>query len=264
MKKTLIALAVAASAAVSGSAMAAAGVWTESSTGDTFNISGSLKPAANVTPWMVMVSGPLDMGQVDIKEGRSEVTVQSKADTGILGIRVNTTKYPAKKFNGAPSIAPRISIASIKASEFSASKVPLSVPLKDATSGADIGTFNTKLAATAMISFSNHADKKTVVAYSQDGASAFAGGIPDAFANVANVDYAVRFFSDIRDYFDTQGGDGSFSVGWSSDLVNPTVTYSAYYGAGILSGEDITLQLNDPVNADISWKAEVPVTISYS
>ena len=51
MKKTLIALAVAASAAVSGSAMA----WTANGTGGSVDMGGTLIPEGKVTPWEVKV-----------------------------------------------------------------------------------------------------------------------------------------------------------------------------------------------------------------
>ncbi|HEI3186174.1 TPA: hypothetical protein SI321_005057, partial [Escherichia coli] len=51
MKKTLIALAVAASAAVSGSAMA----WTANGTGGSVELGGTLNPVEKVTPWEVKV-----------------------------------------------------------------------------------------------------------------------------------------------------------------------------------------------------------------
>ncbi|ENK8257946.1 hypothetical protein AB4C84_004676, partial [Escherichia coli] len=47
MKKTLIALAVAASAAVSGSAMA----WTANGTGGSVDLGGTLTPVTKATPW---------------------------------------------------------------------------------------------------------------------------------------------------------------------------------------------------------------------
>ena len=53
MKKTLIALAVAASAVVSGSAMAAG--WEQNGTGGSVDLGGTLTPVEKATPWEVKV-----------------------------------------------------------------------------------------------------------------------------------------------------------------------------------------------------------------
>ncbi len=74
MKKTLIALAVAASAVVSGSAMAA---WTANGGGGQVEIGGSLTPVTKATPWETAVGAAVTNlnGQVQKNDTKLEITV---------------------------------------------------------------------------------------------------------------------------------------------------------------------------------------------
>ncbi|EJN2318881.1 hypothetical protein NPL52_004738, partial [Escherichia coli] len=71
MKKTLIALAVAASAAVSGSAMA----WTANGTGGSVDLGGTLTPVEKVTPWEVKVGDAVTGLDAQIQKGQKVVDV---------------------------------------------------------------------------------------------------------------------------------------------------------------------------------------------
>ncbi|ENM7303529.1 hypothetical protein AB8N91_004958, partial [Escherichia coli] len=76
MKKTLIALAVATSAVVSGSAMA----WTAGGNGGSVEIGGTLTPETVVLPWEVKTGSNIADLNAKIKKGQSEVDiVASKA-----------------------------------------------------------------------------------------------------------------------------------------------------------------------------------------
>lgn len=66
MKKTLIALAVAASAAVSGSAMA----WEQNGTGGSVSLSGTVDVLQPTTPWEVQVGGNVNDLNTQISQER--------------------------------------------------------------------------------------------------------------------------------------------------------------------------------------------------
>ncbi|EGJ4498914.1 hypothetical protein INB87_004741, partial [Escherichia coli] len=70
MKKTLIALAVAASAAVSGSAMA----WTANGTGNSVELGGTLTPVEKVSPWEVKTGDAVTGLDAPIQKGQKIVT----------------------------------------------------------------------------------------------------------------------------------------------------------------------------------------------
>ncbi|ECB6686849.1 hypothetical protein E0V17_24080, partial [Salmonella enterica subsp. enterica serovar Poona] len=83
MKKTLIALAVAASAVVSGSAMA----WTVNGGGGSVEIGGSLTPVTKSTPWETAVGAAVTNlnGQVQKNDTKLEISVPNTLP--ILAIR---------------------------------------------------------------------------------------------------------------------------------------------------------------------------------
>lgn len=83
MKKTLIALAVAASAVVSGSAMA----WTENGTGGAIDLWGILTPVEKVTPWEVKVGDAVSGLDAQIQKGQKEVSITVNKAIPVLGIR---------------------------------------------------------------------------------------------------------------------------------------------------------------------------------
>ena len=76
MKKTLIALSVAASPVVSGSSMAAVGEWTPGSEGGSFEMSGTLVVTGTSTnPWEVKVGPNVTNLDGKINQGDSEVKI---------------------------------------------------------------------------------------------------------------------------------------------------------------------------------------------
>ena len=101
MKKTLIAMTVAASAVVSGSAMA--GSWQASGSGGTFEMSGTLTPEF-VTPWEVYVGDAVTGLDTTVKFGDTSVDITTSKAIPILGIRTQTTTA----FAGGVGLSPVI------------------------------------------------------------------------------------------------------------------------------------------------------------
>lgn len=98
MKKTLIALAVAASAAVSGSAMA----WTANGSGGSVNLGGALTPVEKLTPWEVKVGAAVNGLNGSIQKGATTVEIPANQNIPVLAIRNNAV------FNGQSGIVPAI------------------------------------------------------------------------------------------------------------------------------------------------------------
>ncbi|EES4634805.1 TPA: hypothetical protein ACGTEY_004660, partial [Shigella sonnei] len=131
MKKTLIALAVAASAAVSGSAMA----WTANGTGGSVDMGGILSPAHKVTPWEVKVGDAVKGLDAKIEKGQKTVEISLKSAIPLLGIRTQTSEV----FHGQEGITPQISYGSaIDVHSFKEGMAPLTLEVKD-SKGAKIG-----------------------------------------------------------------------------------------------------------------------------
>ncbi|HCH7319692.1 hypothetical protein [Escherichia coli] len=101
-------------------------------------------------------------------------------------------------------------------------------------------------------------------AYGVSGRDVFGGGIPSDSSKVSPNchDIAVSLLSDIADKFDSQGYDIN-----GFDFITAArkgTSYSGYYASGIVQNSAIKIALNQPAGDDvITWKASLPVTITY-
>ncbi|MEQ4855033.1 hypothetical protein ABN112_24010, partial [Escherichia coli] len=266
MKKTLIALAVAASAAVSGSAMAA--TWTPNLAGvNNFELGGTLTPKANVTPWEAMIGDAVKNLDSDIKKGQSKVTMLTKSAIPVLGIRtVSNTAFVADMYQSA---TPNIDYGTaVDLGATVDSKAPLTLEVKDSTTDLPIGTLRTSLYVAAMQAYTNQTSSKSGMnPLIGEAGGLFEGGLPTQSAAIGDVNQVMPTLDAISPEFgvnfdkrgqSTVGNPGKGTIGGSNIL------YSAYYGSGIKAGESIVINLTQPIGATaITWKATLPITISY-
>lgn len=255
MKKTLIALAVAASAAVSGSAMA----WEANGSGGSVNIGGSLTPAENITPWEVKTGAAVTGLDADITKGQSVINIAVDQAIPVLGIRTHTNQ----PFQGQPGISPQIDYGNaVNVDAFENGRAPVTLEVKDNTN-AKIGTLTTSLGASALVSIKgpwsgyNHN-------YSEKAGQGFFGGLPKNKAQTPDENIAVNVMPEVADHYTSQGV-GYSEVGVATPFTNTKATYSGYYGAGIERGKVIKITLDQAASGDapIQWKASLPVTVSY-
>ncbi len=265
MKKTLIALAVAASAAVSGSVMA----WTQNGTGGSVDFGGTLNPKELVTPWEVKVGDGVNDLNALIKKGQSSVDVVVNKSILALGIRTVSNKA----FMAQSGISPQIDFKNaINLDGFENGVTTLTLAVKDGASNDEIGTltapFNTG-AVGSITGATDFADRYTYMSAnaSSGGNRGFTGGLATEWSKINKAPLTVlnTLSADIMANFDAQGmsfGNGGLSTSFYSDS---SVKYSAAYGAGILANDTIKISLNEAVTGDveIAWKAELPVTVSY-
>ncbi len=256
MKKTLIALAVAASAAVSGSAMA----WTANGTGGSVDLGGTLTLVTKVTPWEVKVGDAVTGLDGQIQKGQKVVNITVNKAIPVLGIR--TVEKTA--FRGQPGIAPQIDYqGAINIDEFKSNVATLTIDVKSSVDSGKIGTLSAPLLAVAEYSVNGpKAHNRYNVIASSEG-QAFFGGLPkDSSAsgkgwNASDLDPGFNV------NYDTQG------VQWAgygtNTFANTEHTYSGYYGSGIKSGQTIQITLDQAASGDapIQWKASLPVTVTY-
>ncbi|MFL4558354.1 hypothetical protein ACH19I_17450 [Yersinia kristensenii] len=259
MKKTLIALAVAASAAVSGSAMA----WTANGIGGSVDLGGTLTPADVVTPWEVKVGVAVNGLDAEIRKGKTEVDIPVKKAIPVLGIRtINTTA-----FTGQLGIVPHINYGgAVNVSGFKGGVTTVTLDIAG-NDGAKIGKMSADFLAAAGISRSGQ-DNDSYSAYAYE-ARGFTGGLGNAsekvLPNLAEVLNRVNALdSEISANFDKQGQKDHGTWRASSFNLNNS-KYSAFYGSGIEQGKTIKITLDQAVSGDapIQWKASLPVTISY-
>ncbi|HBB6736699.1 TPA: fimbrial protein [Salmonella enterica] len=260
MKKTLIALAVAASATVSGSVMA----WDVSGSGNPVVLSGLLTPQDNTTPWEVAIGPAVTTLNADIKKGQKDVYIITENAIPVLGIR--TVK--AEAFQGQPGIAPQINYGgAVDVDNFAEGVTTLTLDVKN-TAGVKIGTVTSSFFAGAGVSRLSTLDEKTRDVYSAWAEGAFEGGlatnsdgIVKGIGNVLNRVSALA--PEIVANFNQQYAS-DVSHWRSTDFSSETTMFSAFYGSGIEEGKSIRITLEQPAGSDaIDWKADLPITVSY-
>ncbi|WP_105465520.1 fimbrial protein [Escherichia coli] len=261
MKKTLIALAVAASAAVSGSAMA----WTANGTGGSVDLGGTLTPVEKVTPWEVKVGAAVNDLAGVIKQGSTIADVQVNTTIPVLGIRTVSNSG----FVGGEGLNPQISYGN--AVDFAASEngvAPVTLTVKNADDQSEIGKLTTSMDVVARIAWKNAdgSNSQNFNVYATDAGQTFYGGVGGSSAAVsssASVSDANTLFSGVTDNYTDFGGE---DIGvWGENTVdNAHITYSGVYASAVKAGSVIKLTLNSPADVDaINWTAQLPVTVSY-
>lgn len=259
MKKTLIALAVAASAAVSGSAMA----WTANGTGDSVVLGGTLTPADVVTPWEVKVGAAVNGLDADIRKGDTKVDISVTNAIPVLGIRTQS----AEAFQGQAGISPQIDYHGVV--DFSRNEwgnAPVTLEVFDNSSNK-IGSLQTILTTAAVYSSRGGEDHLQyggmVATVSGDS---FFGGIGD-FSSALGYSDSVAELSALSNEFLAKytKQDATYEVGSTQRFSNVNYTYSAAYGSGIKQGRALKITLDRAATDDapIQWKASLPVTVSY-
>ena len=257
MKKTLIALAVAASAAVSGSAMA----WTANGTGGSVDLGGTLTPADVVTPWEVKTGDAVTGLDAQIKKGQKTVDIAVNKAIPVLGIRTQTTQA----FQGQPGISPQISYDNaVDIDHFENGVTTLTLEVKD-VNDAKIGSMSVPFSAAGARSYYS-ADNINAVSsrnlYATQKGEAFFGGVGKSSSAIASDAKALVTAIDADIVAKYNGGavTGSLTDNFSGD-----VFYNGFYGSGIESGKSIKITLDQAAVGDtpIQWKASLPVTVSY-
>lgn len=262
MKKTLIALAVAASAVVSGSVSATG--WTQNGNGFPFEISGTLTVVEKVTPWEVKIGDAMNNMDVPVERGSSLIYIPVGKDSLILAIR------PKEKvaFSGeTPNITPQIEFGgAVDMTSFKDGRSTFSVDVTDPRGqriGKMVAIFES--AAEASRYKTNDSSSGKFNMYASEAGQFFYGGLGQSAESIATncYDVAMRYQSNVIFYYDDQGLYGAVTK--NSFAPENGKTYSGYYTAGIPAGDSILINLDKPVAGDeaITWKASLPVTVTY-
>ncbi|EHR8280863.1 hypothetical protein KUR45_001717 [Escherichia coli] len=258
MKKTLIALAVAASAAVSGSAMA----WTANGTGGSVDLGGTLTPADVVTPWEVATGDAVSGLDALIKKGDKKVEITVNKAIPVLGIRT----ISSEAFQGQPGISPQISFGgAIDFTKFNNGVTELSAEVRNKT-GTKIGSLVAPLSAAAAANWTNASGGQKYRVIASTAGDAFYGGVAtDASGLAVSSGVLVNDVFPEAAYHYTEQGIVYWSAAAVEKFADTASKYSAYYGSGIASGSVLKIILDSPVTADtdIAWNASLPVTVSY-
>ena len=260
MKKTLIALTVAASAAISGSAMA----WTPNGNGGSVQLSGMLTPDVKVTPWEVKVGDAVKGLDAKINKGQKTVDIAVTKTIPILGIRTQATKA----FKGRDGITPQIDYhGAINISAFSDNATTLTLDVMDAETSKKIGKLEAIFSAGAIGSMHARTLAGHRAVHATRVGDGFFGGVskePKGVNSDAVKALLPELIPDVADNFDSQGvrmEKDAHTIKFST-IGN---TYSAYYASGVRAGQNLEVMLDSPASGDtpIKWKASLPVTVTY-
>lgn len=258
MKKTLIALAVAASAAVSGSAMA----WEVNGTGGSVNIGGSLTPAENITPWEVKTGAAVTGLDADISKGQSVVNIAVNQAIPVLGIRTKVTKA----FQGKAGISPQIDYHGVV--DFSQNEwgnAPVKLEVFDNSSNK-IGSLQTTLTTAAVYSWKSEDNLRYGGMAATASGGGFFGGLGDFSSALGYSDAVAELNGLSREFLEKYTEQGAKEeVGGTTSFSSTKYTYSAAYGSGIKREGIIKITLDKAAADDtpIQWKASLPVTVFY-
>ncbi|ELQ4184733.1 hypothetical protein QSO38_002273 [Escherichia coli] len=255
MKKTLIALAVAASAVVSGSAMA----WTASGDGGSVDLGGTLTPVNKVTPWEVKVGDEVTGLDANITKGQSEVSIVTNKVIPVLGIRTQDSVV----FKGKPGISPQIDYKdAVNVNGFSSGETTVTLSVSD-SSGQKIGTLTSPFSAAAIY----HNNGQNNGMFSGSAGHAFYGGLGKSTSGGMNYPSSKRMIESIDASFTEKYvvGNNDASDPHESRMDEPARSFSGAYGSGILAGKTIKIALDSPAQGDapIQWKASLPVMVTY-
>ncbi|EQA8868652.1 fimbrial protein [Citrobacter braakii] len=257
MKKTLVALALAATT-VSGSAMA----WTANGTGGDVDFGGTVTVAPYST-WEILVGSSATGLDGNMVTGDRTAKITLKSSLPVLGIRTNNG------FSGDANITPQINFGGkVDLSGFNGGETTLTLDFKD-TSNVKKGVMTVPFSAAALVSKSINNGNGIFygAVLPKNAGDAFFGGLSTSLAGVSTGYSAVTLINNISsDYagaFDDQGASLTNDT-FTSSFDDNTAIFSSYYGAGILSGKQITLTFDSGVpQGSIQWRAQLPVTVSY-
>lgn len=259
MKKTLIALAVAASAVVSGSAMA----WTSNGVGGSVELGGMLTPDVKVTPWEVKVGDTVKGLNAKIEKGQKTVVISLKSAIPLLGIRTQTSEV----FHGQQGIAPQISYGNaVDVNSFNMGGAPLTLEVKD-SDGVKIGKAESSMVAAAMASFRSGGMYGVSTVYAAKSGAPFFGGVGKSRSGVHlfPLELAKEVFAEAAEHYNNQGEGIGKIIPSEVNFTLRNASFSAFYASGIPASSKITITLDkeDCAVAPVQWKASLPITVSY-
>lgn len=262
MKKTLIALVVAASAAVSGSAMA----WSPAGSGGEVSVGGILSVIGDQNPWTVAVGASVHTLNASLKHGEQEVSIMLPKNIPVIGMQVKDGD-----FMGHEGVSPKLSYGKgVDLSKLSNGVAPVHLDIKS-SDGSVIGSMDTqlKIAAEGMeASFNSGAfDYRRHMLFADKPGEMFVGGVAQNAEGVmkdekAAEDFMHSMFSDIASHWSSHGSN--LSAPGAVAPVDLGRKYNGMYASGFTAGDTVTIKLNKPVEHETAWQAVLPILVSYA
>ncbi|EME8540199.1 hypothetical protein V0N16_004471, partial [Salmonella enterica] len=251
----LIALAVAASAVVSGSAMAA---WTANGGGGTVEFSGSLTPVTKATPWETSIGAAVTDLNAQIQKNDTKAEINVQKTLPILAIR------STEQFAGRAGITPIINYGWLNKDWHNSAVTGNAAVWNEA--GKRMGSAVISVTAQALSASSrldgSEPDQKLLGANKGQG---YFGGLPTSTDDISDVRNIIREgWPNIEEKYVVPKG-AVWIKPWSETFSNPEWKFSSYYGSVIAKNSKIKMTFDAPVSGDapFKWSIRLPATVTY-
>ena len=279
MKKTLIALAVAASAAVSGSAMAALGAFSAGNTNASVSISGVITKAGTSNPWVWAVGQPYDKfkhSTIDLSEEATKLTITAGENMSLLVGKVNNA------FSGGTGLTPKIQFTDYNGKVTpswtgSNAKGSMQLAVRD-DQQQEIGTMTMNIKAVAPLYYAS-TTSSSISGMIQSGATdyAFAGAVGGygKYGTKSEIDEVLTAFgapatqvimNQIKKFPGMEGisdhTDSYLNSNYTALTYNNNI-YAGAYALGVPVGDKITIKFNKAIIADTKWQTQLNMTVTY-
>lgn len=284
MKKTLIALAVATSAAVSGSAVAGLGSFDAGNLNNRVDFGGTISPTPVTHNWVWAVGQGYNQYSNSIDQltnsGRT-LTITAADNMPILAGKVTSA------FLGAPNSSPQIAFSNADGSVitpvWSGENAEGSLTLKvQDNQQHKIGTMQLNVKAISPVVVTN-ADGSTGISVrytsGEMGDSAFLGSTgrfnaDPSFAELNNVlvTFGAPSVAELQAQIKAFNGLGNVAedttdvVGKNTDwnFNSNANVYSGAYALGIAAGQQMVVTFDNAINGETQWRAPLLMQISYN
>lgn len=281
MKKTLIALTVAASAVVSGSAMA----WTNGNFNGSVDIGGSVTVGDNFAQkWMWATGTALnafDGNTADLTDTNKKLVVTANKDAAIL-LGKTESAFAAK--NTGSSAIPHIAFTDYKGAPVALNFAgtadgigSMTLPVTNTAKNTELGNVVINFTA-AGIRVVGDANKTSLASLrSENGAQIFNGGLPTSASNAIAHGNAAQAFvgsmggangatllTQVQTAVPGAPAYGISTVPQVENMVrNDGSVVAGAYAMGVKQGQQLQLTFTNEVTQTTAWKAPLNVSVTY-
>ncbi|EGC4561136.1 hypothetical protein H9J55_004315 [Escherichia coli] len=280
MKKTLIALAVAASAAVSGSAMAGLGNFDAGNLNNKVDFGGTITPDVIQNNWVWAVGQGYDQFShttLELTDFGKKLTITAGENMPLLVGKTTAA------FEGSPGISPQIAFSDSKgvinpvwADDNAAGTMTLTV--NDAQQ-QEIGSMTLNVKAFAPVAWSKtNATEGVSLRYMNNSTGSFTGstGVFQSTPDFATVNAILNAFgaptlqelqAQIKSYpglADIANNESNRVITSSDDYSAAGWAYAGAYALGIPTGNQLVIDFNSAVLAETQWNAPLMMQVSYN
>ncbi|WP_218203320.1 hypothetical protein [Salmonella enterica] len=274
MKKTLIALAMAASALMSGQVMADVSWQQPGNLDQTVNFGGTITKPEYQNQWVWGVGAGFDSFQssfIDLSEDKTELTFAAKENMPVLVGKV-TEAFPLN-FPAGYGAAPQIQFSGFDGNKIemipnNRNSVSLQIPVKGKDS-LQSGVFTLTGAAKTLVMY--HAKGNDTAfygsVYSKQPGQIFYGGAPENSVSYSGLTEFGGLGSDdlltliTKKYPEVTKKGGNTEMAGTIDRISGG---AASYAFGITAGVSQKVKFNEAVTENTEWVAPLHITVSYS